>query len=112
MANKPKKGDIGTIIQLNMQESVTGAAEHSGESGNGIVYVITKPSGAVTTWANCVVYQTNFFRYTTVDGDLDEASDDHDNVPYKITPKFTMGGWEGHGATVEMYVYDVEEPPG
>ena len=112
MSNKPKKGDIGTIIELDMREDVSGAAEHSGESGNGIVFVITKSSGATTTWTNCIAYQSNFFRYTTVDGDLDEASGDLDDVPYKITPKFAMGGWEGHGDTVEMYVYDVEETPG
>lgn len=112
MANKPKKGDVGTIIELDMQENIAAATEHSEETGNGIVFIVTKSSGAVTKWLNCAVYQTDFFRYTCVTDDLDEASADSSDVPYKITPKFALGSWEGHGDTVEMYVYDTEETPG
>lgn len=112
MANKPKKGDDGTIIELEMMEDVSAAEEHSGETGNGIVFIVTKPSGATDKWLNCTVYQVEFLRYAAVAADLDEASADHDDAPYRITPKFKLGSWEGHGDTIEMYVYDTEETPG
>lgn len=111
MANKPKKNDIGTIIILEMQETMATAIEHSEETGNGIVFLVTKSSGAVQKWMHCTIFEEQL-RYITVDGDLSEASGDHSDIPYKVTPKFGMGGWEGHGDTVEVYVYDTEETPG
>lgn len=113
MANKPKKGDVGTIIELDMQEDVSTATQHSDEvTGSGIVFLVTKPSGASVKWTNCAIYQNNYFRYTTVADDLDEASEGFSDEPYLITPKFALGSWEGHGDTVKMYVYDTEQPPG
>jgi len=112
MANKPKKGDVGTVIELDMDENIAAAVEHSGETGNGIVFIVTKASGATAVWKNCTVFGTDFLRYTTITDDLDEASMDNSDTPFKITPKFKLGDWEGHGDTVEMYVYDTEETPG
>ena len=112
MANKPKKGDVGTIIELDMQESISAAEEHSGEIGNGIVFVVTKPSGVKVTWKDCTVYNTNYLRYTIVADDLNESSEENSDVSYLITPKFKLGTWEGHGDTAKLYVYDTEQPPG
>lgn len=112
MANKPKKGDVGTIIELDMGENIAAAEEHSGESGNGIVFLVTKSSGASVVWKNCSVFGTDYLRYVIVTDDLDEASADTEGIPFKITPKFKLGSWEGHGDTVEMYVYDTQETPG
>ena len=112
MANKPKKDDVGTVVRLNMQENVSVAGEHSEEAGNGIVFLVTKPSGVTDTWINCTVYQNNYFDYTVVAGDLDVPSEENDDIAYLITPKFSLGSWEGHGDTVKMYVYDTQQPPG
>lgn len=114
MPNRPKKGDIGTIIDLDMQEDISSATQHSEEAtGSGVVFVVTKPDGSTQKWLNCAIYDTEHFRFTTDNADqLSVASADYEGVPYKITPKFAVGSWEGHGDTVEMYVYDTEETPG
>ena len=112
MANKPKKGDVGTIIELDMQEDVSSAEAHSEEGTSGIVFIVTKPSGGSEKWVGVSVYGTNYLRYTVSADELDEASADYNDTPYLITPKFKLGSWEGHGDTAKMYVYDTEQPPG
>lgn len=112
MANKPKVGDVGTIIELDMQEDVSSAEAHSEEGTAGIVFLVTKPSGESVTWPGVSIYGTNYLRYTTGADDLDEASEDYEDALYLITPKFKLGTWEGHGDTAKMYVYGIEQPPG
>ena len=111
MANRPKKGDIGTVILIDMQEDISSATEHSGEAGNGLVIIVTKPDGTAGKWTDCTVQDSNYLKYTTIENDLDKASADSDDETYKLTPKFALGAWEGHCGTVEMYVYDEQETP-
>jgi hypothetical protein len=101
MTNKPKIDDVGTIIDIDMQEDISIAVEHSDESGLGLVIKVQKPDGSVVeTWQDCTVYDTTHLRYTTVADDLDVGG------TYLLVPKFALGVWEGEGDTVTMYVYE------
>ena len=95
MADKVFVGDVGTAIILDCGEDV------SGGSNPRIAY--QKPSyesGASGEWV-AEVYQSNYLKYVTVDGDLDEAGD------YRVQAKLTLSGWTGRGETALFKVYGV-----
>lgn len=78
----PFVGDIGIEILLNMQEDITGATS--------TVMIVTKTDGTVVSWA-ATISGTNFLRYVTIDGDLDQVGD------YTIQPDLVLSGFNGNG---------------
>jgi hypothetical protein len=89
MSERVYKGDIGSIIELNMQEDISAAT--------GILLYIKLPSGQLDQWS-ASIYGTDYLRHTTVDGDLSEAG------VFLIQPYMTIGGWTGYGKTVKLDV--------
>ena len=83
--------DIGTDIILNAGSSLTG------ESTLQIKY--QKPSGDSGVW-EADVYNTNYAKYTTISGDLNEAG------TWLLRIYTKLISWHGHGNVVEMKVYD------
>ncbi len=64
-----------------------------------------KPSGATAT-KNATPYQTNYAKYDTVDGDLDE-----EGLMYFQTygeENSDGSGWKGHGRVFRERIYAVE----
>jgi len=59
-----KKGDVGTVIDLNVGSDISSATVRK------IIY--QKPSGTVEEWA-ATLYGTTHIRYTTVADDIDEV---------------------------------------
>jgi hypothetical protein len=108
IANKPKVGDVGTLIRIDMQQAVDTAIPHSAETSKGIIIIVDKPDGSSEEWINCTP-NGRYIEYVTSADELNVASRDWDNNPYLLTPKFGMSGWEGTGDTAQMYVYAVGE---
>ena len=82
--------DKGLIITIDMQVDLTAASSYS--------LVVKKPNGDIVTWTPTIV-NTNYFRYITITGDLDQSGD------YSIQPRLTLGSWTGSGDPVKFYVF-------
>ena len=98
MSEKPRVGDVGTPITLDMGTDISGAT--------GLDFEVRKPSypdtGGVENWTP-TVYNSNYLRYTNVTGDFDEEG------VYEIVPGLTLGLWVGHGNPVSFRVYGLRE---
>lgn len=83
------KGDVGTVITIDMQEDISNATVTEIE--------YKKPSGTCGTWT-ATIEGTDSIKYTTVSGDLDEAGD------WELQPYIDLPGWEGRGTAVTLDV--------
>ena len=83
MANKPYIGDIGTIIEIDMGEDISFASLVE-------LHVKKSGSGALAKWVG-TIYNNNFIRYTTIEGDFDQSG------VYLINPYIEIGSWKGYG---------------
>ncbi len=90
MANKSYVGDIGTIIEVDMGTDISHASL--------VELHVKKPGGSSVEWTGAV-YDTNYIRYSTVDGDF--------SLPglYLVNPYIEIGNWKGYGETVSFRVY-------
>jgi hypothetical protein len=82
------QNDVGTLIQVDVGSDITGASEHQ------IKYV--KPNGVASFWDATV--STQYLRYTTVDGDLDQIGE------WTIQAKVTVAGGTWHGEVTRFEV--------
>lgn len=96
--SKPRVGDIGTAIIVDMGVDISAAT--------GLDFAVRKPSypttGGEESWTP-LVYNTNYLRYIITTGDFDEEG------PYEIVPSLTLGAWTGSADPVNFYVYGVRE---
>jgi hypothetical protein len=83
------KGDIGTEINVDMQEDITGATVTK--------FKVRRPDGAVVEWTAEKDGLENL-RYYTLANDLSQIG------TYKLQPYVELPAWKGHGAVVEFKV--------
>jgi hypothetical protein len=88
---RPYVEDIGTEIELDMDEDVSAAT--------GITFEVLKPDQSEVTWTGITISGTTKFKHVVVLGDFDKPG------YYAIQPKFTLGAWTGRGRTVKIRVY-------
>ena len=91
MANKVYAGDVGTEIILNCGSDISGATA--------TLIKAKKPDGTTVNWT-AAVYNSNYLRYVTEAGDLDQAG------RFYLQASLTLGGWSGLGETAVLMVYD------
>jgi len=96
--SKPRVGDIGTAIVVDMGVDIS--------SATGLDFAVRKPSypatGGEESWTP-TVYNTNYLRYIITTGDFDEEG------MYEIVPSLTVGSWTGSADPVSFYVYGIRE---
>lgn len=96
--SKPRIGDIGTAIIVDMGVDISAAT--------GLDFEVRKPSypatGGEESWTP-TVYLTNYLRYIVTTGDFDEEGD------YEIVPSLTLGSWSGSADPVYFRVYGIRE---
>lgn len=92
MGNKIYVGDIGTVITLDTNETISNATTTD--------IKVKKGDGTVTTWSGSLS-GTDSVEYTVIDGDLSCSG------VYKIQAYVVMPDWSGLGETAEFTVYDV-----
>lgn len=90
MSDKSYVGDIGTILEVDCGVDISSATTHN--------LMMQKPDLASVELTG-TVHNTNFIRYTTIDGDLDQAG------VYRIQSKVVISGWDGLGETAKLRVY-------
>lgn len=90
MGNKMYVGDIGTVITLDTNETISSATTTNIE--------VRKGDGTITTWTGSLS-GTDSVTYTTVDGDFSCSG------IYKVQAYVVMSGWSGLGETAEFQVY-------
>ena len=83
--------DIGTDIILNAGSALT--------TQTTLTIKYQKPGGTSGEWV-ASVYNTNYAKYTTISGDLNEAG------TWLLRIYTELASWQGHGNVVEMKVYD------
>jgi len=98
----PYVGDIGTKIEINMGEDITGWQTDK------FTYKVKKGDNSTDTWTATVKggggAGDNTLTYTVVSGDFDVEG------IYYITPYGENGsGWKGHGRTIKFRVYPLYE---
>jgi len=91
MAEKVYKDDVGTVIEINMQEDISDAT-----TSNILVY---KGEGSEATWT-ATVYNSNYLRYTITSDDLDESG------IYYLQPSLVIGSWSGKGEVCSFEVFE------
>lgn len=91
MSEKPYVGDIGTVIIVNCGSSIEGATTKN--------LKVKKPDGVFVTWS-AEIYQSNYLKYTTVDGDFNIEG------VYYLQASIVVSGWTGLGETANFRVYD------
>jgi len=83
-------GDTGTAIIVDCGSDISTATVHD--------IKVRKPNGDVVVWS-ASIYQNNFLKYITVDGDLNLAGD------YFVESIITLPSWKGTGETDRFTVY-------
>jgi hypothetical protein len=118
MANRPKVGDVGTIIDIHMGEDISTAEPPVGYDS--IVIEVKLPDKTYREW-EAEIEGAMYLRVTTVGA----VEGDPDHIPpieaveatlpqagmYYLTPRLKLGNWEGRGDTVPLYVYGIYELP-
>lgn len=84
-------GDVGTLVEIDMQDSMTGATDLS--------FYVRKPDGTDHIWTPISINNITFLRYTAQAGDWDQEG------IFRIHPHLTVGSWTGLGNPVEIEVY-------
>ena len=90
MSDKPYVGDIGTILEVDCGVDISASTTHN--------LMVQKPD-LTTVELVGTVHNEDFIRYTTVDGDLNQAG------VYRIQSKIVVSGWTGLGETERLRVY-------
>lgn len=90
MGSKVYVGDIGTVITLNTNETISTATTTD--------IKVKKGDGTTTTWTGSLS-GTDSVQYTIVADDLSCAG------IYKVQAYIVMSGWSGLGETAEFQVY-------
>ena len=90
MATKLYQNDIGTIFTIDCGSDISGAINTR--------LLIRKPDGTLVEWT-AVTYDSNYLRYTTVAGDLDQVGS------YKLQATLNINNWSGRGETTSFTVY-------
>jgi hypothetical protein len=96
--NKYYVGDVGTEVVLDCGCDIAAATSPK-------IYV-KKPDGTIVTWTAVVhtlASLTQYLRYYTVTGDLNQAG------KYLLQAGLTMTGWTGRGETADFDVFAVYE---
>ncbi len=91
MADKIYIDEIGLTIILDAGQDITGATD--------VTIEVLKPSGTTVSWP-AAVYDSQYVKYVTAEGDLDEAG------MYKFQIELTLSGWTGRGNTTTLRVHD------
>jgi len=91
MSEKVYVGDIGTIIEIDMQENISTATDQRLD--------IKKPDGTETVWT-VTIYNSTYLRHTIATLELDLKG------VYHIQPYMKIGTWTGRGNTVNLTVHD------
>lgn len=94
MGNKVYVGDIGTVITLDTNETISTATTTD--------IKVKKGDGTTATWTG-VLSGTDSVTYIVVDGDFSCSG------IYKIQAYVVMSGWSGLGETAEFTVYGAFE---
>lgn len=94
MSNKSYVGDVGTILEVDCGVDISSATTHN--------LMVQKPDLTLDELVG-TIYNSNYIRYTTVDGDWDQAG------IYRIQSKIVISGWEGLGETAKLRIYDPYE---
>lgn len=94
MGNKVYIGDIGTVITLNTNETISNATTTDIE--------VRKGDGTLATWTGSLS-GSDSVTYTVVSGDLSCSG------IYKMQAYIVMPGWSGLGETTEFQVYNMFE---
>lgn len=94
MSDKSYVGDIGTILEVDCGVDISASTTHN--------LMVQKPD-LTTVELVGVIHNVNFIRYTTIDGDLDQAG------VYRIQSKIVISAWEGLGETAKLRIYDPYE---
>ena len=90
MANKIYIDDVGLEIIIDMKEDISDATTYE---------MLVWKDGEEVTWASSV-YNNNYLRYVTIDGDLDVAG------TYHVQGHFVFpGGWSGLSETISFVVH-------
>jgi len=92
MANKTYVGNVGTVIDIDMGQDISGATTTD-------LYV-KKPDGTEATWSG-EIYGSNYIRYVIEEDDLNEAG------RYYVQPYLVISDWSGYGKTVDFKVYEL-----
>lgn len=82
--------DIGTEITVDCGSDISSATT--------LELYVHKPNGKNVTWT-CILSGTNYIKYTTVSGDLDQAGE------YSIQSHLVLPTWSGSGETATFNVY-------
>jgi len=85
-------GDVGTVIDVDCGESISGATS--------CALSVLKPNGARVEWS-ATIHGTSVLRHIVVAGDLDVAG------TYRLQPMLTLGTWAGRGNTVSFDVWSL-----
>jgi len=94
MGNKVYVGDIGTVITLDTNETISSATTTD--------IRVKKGDGTITNWPGSLS-GTDSVTYTITEDDL--------SCPgiYKVQAYVVMASWSGLGETAEFQVYDTFE---
>ena len=94
MGNKIYVGDIGTVITLDTNETISSATTTD--------IKVKKGDGTTATWTGSLS-GSDSVEYTIVDGDLSCSG------IYKVQAYVVMPGWSGLGETAEFTVWNAFE---
>lgn len=94
MSDKSYVGDIGTEIIVDCGVDISTATTHN--------LMMQKPDLTSVELVG-TIHNENFIKYTTIDGDLDQAG------IYRIQSKVVISGWQGLGETAKLRIYDPYE---
>ena len=87
--------EVGLNVIVNCGKDVSGYT--------GLKMQVKKPDGTIVEWT-ATIYEydseSNYIRYSTQEGDLDQAGE------YELQAYGEHGGWEGLGKTDYFVVYD------
>ena len=97
MEDKPYVGDIDTIIEVGFKKKGL-TLEDISLATLVELHIKKAGSGDLVKWTGAV-YNTNYIRYTVIEGDFDQSG------VYLVNPYLEIGGWKGCGETVSFYVY-------
>lgn len=91
MTDRIYRGDYGIVIYANCGKDVSAATDTK--------LRVQYPGGKTAEWT-ATIHDTNYLKYTTVDGDFDEIG------TYGIQSKMVLGDWNGLGKTAWLKIYE------
>ena len=94
MTDKIYRGSYGIVMYVNCGKDISAATNAK---------IRIKCPGGKVIEQTATIHETNYLKYTTVDGDLDETG------TYSIQSSMTLGGWTGIGSTAYLKVYEPGE---